>query len=397
MAIALVRENGHGGVTNGDGTLTTSVSLPILTGATAGNTVFLFFSTNDTADAQGNYTITDSKGNTWTIDAFITNAGGVTVWIASTHQNAGALTNTDHITVAAANGFDVANYWIEEFNGLLTASSPVDKKATNTGSAASGPTGTTAVTTQVNEVALAFCGVKANGALTKDAAYTAFATGSQGLTDPGGITNKVSGFPTYKILAATGTQSATYTFTSANFAACIVTYKANVQNVAPTGIPTGEAWGPSDKLTRLLQSVGAIASAEAWGLANVRRLLSPTGIASREAWGNADKIGRVLAPVGISSAETFGAGDRIAMVVAPVGIASREAFGLPNLVRALRATSIASAEAWGVPLISRASTAQGTQVFVSDVPRGSTCVTDAALRFVKVSDRLVDSVDVSEG
>lgn len=339
MAIALVRQNGAGSGQSGAGSYS-SRTLALASSATVGDTLILIFESDTAGDVKGDWTVTDTKGNTWTVDGFVLGASTGTVVVASGKISSALTAGTDTITITvAANAFSVYVYHIEEFSGILFPASsvtPVDRTATNSnnGSVTSGATGTTSATRHVDEVAIAAIAVNVNEAITKDAAYTAFATGTTGVSNAT-FGSAISGFPTYKILAALATQSATYTFGAASFAAQIVTYQAKVTAVAPTGISTGQAWGQSDRLTRMLQSVGAIASAEAWGQPGIARTLAPSGIVS--------------------------------------------------------------SEAWGVLVISGVFTPQGTQVFVADVPRGSACVTDAALRFVTVSDRIVDSADVSEG
>lgn len=230
MAGSFVRQNGAPTFNQNANSGVTSHAFAITTGATAGNTVVVTFSCAIfSGTTVTGATVTDTKGNTWTVDKFIANGIFVVTVIASTHQNVGTLANTDTITVAISGTgtpkYDVASVHIEEFAGLLTASSPADKTASNSGSGTSGATGTTATTTQAAEVAIVACGISLNAAITKDAAYTAFTTGSQ--TASNGVTGDVvAANASYKILAATGTQSATFTFSSGSYATAIVTYKA---------------------------------------------------------------------------------------------------------------------------------------------------------------------------
>jgi hypothetical protein len=373
MALGFVRENFQSTVNTGDGSRVVSSAVTLTAGMTAGDTLVLFFC-SDSADALNTFTISDTKLNTWTKDVYIA-ANGIMLLVASTRMDVGTLTTADTVTVATSGiGWDVAVVWGEELSGLATASA-VDKTATNSGAGAtSQPTGTTAATTNAQEIAVAFAAIKLNSALTKDAAYTAFTTGSKGVTAPGPPIGRIAGFPTYKILAATGTQSATYTSASAAFVAAIVTYKAAAPVLAVTGIASGEAFGSGDKVIRVARAVG---------------------ITTGEAFGSADRLARVLGLVGVQGGEAFGQIDSLTRVISPAGIATAETFGSASAVRLLAPSAIAPAEAWGNPLVFAVAPAFvgiETNVLVTDASQVSAVVSDVPVLAVVVGDTLVEYV-----
>jgi hypothetical protein len=95
-----------------------------------------------------------------------------------------------------------------------------------------------------------------------------------------------------------------------------------------------------------IQAAGQIASGEAFGVANVIRILRAAGLVSAETFGTTRTRFVVQAAGAISSTEAFGQPD-VLFVVRPTGITSSEAFGLGKLLRILRPTGLASAEAFG--------------------------------------------------
>lgn len=93
----------------------------------------------------------------------------------------------------------------------------------------------------------------------------------------------------------------------------------------------------------------AIASAEAFGTAQVNQTLSPTAIPSSEAFGTA-QLNLQIAPTAIASAEAFGTAV-LELFLLPTAIASAETFGTPQLNFALAPTAISSAEVFGAATV----------------------------------------------
>jgi hypothetical protein len=132
------------------------------------------------------------------------------------------------------------------------------------------------------------------------------------------------------------------------------------QDIAPTGIASGEAFGTAS-ITFSLSPTG-ITSSEAFGTLTLTPgevFILPTGVASSEAFGTLH-VFTPIALAGIASSEAFGTLS-LGLGIQPVGIASAgtgaAAFGTPSIVLIIRPTGIASAEAFGT--LSLAAPAPG--------------------------------------
>lgn len=187
----------------------------------AGNTLVLVAVTTS-GSAQKLTAVTDTKGNTWTVDK--TAGTGPAVSICSTKQNAGALTTGDTVTMTGTGSGVVMQIWCEEFTGQYD----FDVAASATGTTGAGNTGTTAATASTDEFAVAgICATKSGaGAVwtwTKDANYTNFTTAPP-LPNASGSGSSAAH---YRLLAATGTQLCTDTVnqTTNSWAGAIATYK----------------------------------------------------------------------------------------------------------------------------------------------------------------------------
>jgi hypothetical protein len=125
----------------------------------------------------------------------------------------------------------------------------------------------------------------------------------------------------------------------------------NSQDIAPTGIVSGEAFGAA-KLNFTIVGSG-IASGEAIGDLVIStpfpQTITGQGIASAEAFGT-PRIRLYLNPVGIVTGEAFGA-PRLAALIAPLGISSGEVFGSTNfgIEQFLTVVGIPSGETFGTP------------------------------------------------
>lgn len=192
----------------------------------AGNTL-IFVLAYQAATSQTIASITDTKGNAWTIDVERTASTGRNVHICSTRQNVGALTTGDTITVTlSAASADTVQMWLEEFTGAYD----FDVGASQTGGTGTSVAfGTTATTASTDEFAVIAAVVSKSGAAaswtwTKDANYTNFTTAPPLPTG----SQTLSTAAHYRLLSATGTQTATDTVNNSTNGqvAVIATYKA---------------------------------------------------------------------------------------------------------------------------------------------------------------------------
>lgn len=106
---------------------------------------------------------------------------------------------------------------------------------------------------------------------------------------------------------------------------------------------------PSAAAGIAVSGAGAIASAEAFGTAQLNFTLLASGIASAEAFGTLGASFQVPL-TGIPSGEAFGTA-KLNFTLAPSGIASGEAFGTPSVVKTIAASGIVTAEAFGAPTV----------------------------------------------
>ena len=212
--------------TAGDKAASTSISFQPTAAVSVGNTILLSFAMDPTAGA---VTATDTQGNAYTSDADIANGSGTdgvrTVVFSAPILN--ALTTSDTITVSfpnttakALSGFVVS--------GLLL-SSPVDRTSTGTGNSDAPNSGTTAVTTQADELLFGSIGdefKQAGGFFVAGTGFTALTSAHTGTS--GTDFSHITVLPEFQIVSATGSFAATGSFGShpAKWAAAIVTYKA---------------------------------------------------------------------------------------------------------------------------------------------------------------------------
>lgn len=193
---------------------------------TAGNTLVIVICVVD-ATALTVASITDSVGNTWTVDVERTSGAGRNIHICSTKQNVGALTtgSTVTVTMSAAIAGTTTQMWLEEFTGQYDFDVGSGQIA---GTGLSVGYGTTAATASTDEFAVIAALVTKSGGgatwtWTKDTNYLNFTT-------PPPIPNAsgtVSCAAHYRLLSATGTQTATDTVNNStnSQSAVIATYK----------------------------------------------------------------------------------------------------------------------------------------------------------------------------
>jgi hypothetical protein len=194
----------------------TSGTTPLVSGAfttstTSGN--FLVVAIGNDSGLTGTITsITDSKGNTYAKANDIATSVSLSVWYAANITG-----GSSHTITVNFNDSNTGNVSIvaQEFSGIM-ASGALDKTAAATGTSTSPSSGATATTTQANELVVASL-VTAGTATT-----TTAGAGYSNLGGPTTITDARTAQAS-KIVAATGTQTATFTLAASRTWACIVT------------------------------------------------------------------------------------------------------------------------------------------------------------------------------
>ena len=185
----------------------------------AGNTLILLA-------AAGQYNayvtgVSDSKGNTWTVDV-VNATSGRTADVCHAYLTTAILTS-DTITVTVNATTPLGSLWLEEFSGLASGNS-FDKSGTKTVSAGTSyTTSSTGVLSQADELAIgtAFIAETGIAGYAKDANFTN--TPTQQL---------YRSASQYRIVSATTaiTMSATWT-NSVNNLASLATYKGSTTNI----------------------------------------------------------------------------------------------------------------------------------------------------------------------
>jgi hypothetical protein len=208
----------------------TSITVSFGSLPTVGNAARLMFSQSGGAVAS----VSDNQGggNTWTQEISIQNSNssstrGYLFKCDKINTSAGTFT----VTIPTTAGDYLTGALIEEAGSAQ--SSAVDKTATaeTVFTAATSLTPTTAATTQANEIVYAMAGGRNNGGNPK------------GFALPGGYTQLFkqdnaaahsAGIGGYKVVAATGVQNPTITWTANDDAvAFVATYKAATGSTAP--------------------------------------------------------------------------------------------------------------------------------------------------------------------
>ena len=165
----------------------------------------------------GTSDVTDSKSNTYTRLAYITATAssqysGSGIYYCANPSSTGA----SHTVTYTDTNNTSATIMIEaiEISGQNTSGGADQTATASATSGTAGGTGTTGTTTQADEISIALCSFYNFGAPVVSATPS-------GYTDiaNAGYTDGLNGPSAYKILSATGTQSASWTFD----AACVVT------------------------------------------------------------------------------------------------------------------------------------------------------------------------------
>jgi hypothetical protein len=220
-AIAFVKNIGTNQI-KGTGT-SISVTVPAA-GVKAGNSIIVTFAMDSYT---GSVSVSDSKGNTYTLDADVGATGAadkVRTLIFSAH-NVAALESGDTITVTHPSPIDWARRAVSanEFSGLWMTSA-LDKTSTGEGTSTMPSSGSTTTTSQADELLIGAIGVEGplGDSFTVGSGYTALARdGTSGEVEFSNITINAE----YRIVSATGAYAADGTITDRDWAAAIATYK----------------------------------------------------------------------------------------------------------------------------------------------------------------------------
>lgn len=156
--------------------------------------------------------VTDNQSNTYQKAVSKLNSLDSELWYA---YNVGG-GNKPTITVNLSSAGSSAAI-AQEFSGIVSASNPLDQTASNSGSSGSPSSGTTAITSQGEELIVAAAAL--GGSLSVGTGYSNFVNKADGgAGNDCGMESKVA--------SSTGTQSATFGGSSASWASTIATFKA---------------------------------------------------------------------------------------------------------------------------------------------------------------------------
>jgi hypothetical protein len=220
--------------------------------------------------------ITDTKGGTWSVDVENDLSNGHAA-VASTKQDAGALTTADSVSITfSATPSNGSAAIIDEFTGVDNSGTRVGQTATGTGSGTTRGAGTTATTPTADEVIVsAYAGNGAESSLTEDAAFSPFTTDA--LTY--GTTAFVSG--EYRVVAATGAYSAPAVGTfSGSTTGAMATYKlAAVGSASKAGTDAGS--GSSAVVQKAAISATAQTDTES-EISSIKKAVSETNASTTE-------------------------------------------------------------------------------------------------------------------
>lgn len=211
---------------------TKSFTVTLTSALATGRTIIGAVATENAVGAPPVLTITDNRGNTYTVDKQEDDTGGTTVTVTIfSARVTSALSSGDVITMTIGAADPSRNRWaatVQAFDDIV-ASSRVDKTASNAAASSSLSSGTTATTTDPTELVYAAFGMGVR-TFTPGAGFTAsaqkattFGSGDRALNSE------------WQYVAITGPQTATATLSSSStYAGAIVTYKASSANQAPT-------------------------------------------------------------------------------------------------------------------------------------------------------------------
>ncbi len=252
-AVSYVQKVGEFGQYYGFGP--SSVVVPVVANVTSGNSIIVTlawgaFGSGETAACS------DSQGNSYTVDREEYYSGSALYTVICSSHNVTALTATDTITVSFSSGTYGVAATVHEFSGLAS-SSTVDQTASANGSSSTPASGTTAVTTQADELLIGAIGVSGppSDSFTPGSGYISLT--SIGFSDVWSATIR----PEYKIVSTTGAYQADGVLgVSHGWGAAVATYKAaaSATNITLSGtLYSDEGTTPSSGQTVRLLIDGA--------------------------------------------------------------------------------------------------------------------------------------------
>ena len=234
VLLALAASEAHAGIafvqslgTNASQSSGTSIAVTLTAAVAAGDTVIVAFAMDP---ATGTVTCADTKGNTYTADADVTNGSGTsgvrTIVFSAPVTTALVSGNTITVTHPTATARALS---VNEFSGLATTAA-FDKKAsaTNTVANMTPSSGSTATISQPVELLIGAIGVegKSSDTFTAGSGYTALSSTGSGQSGSDG-TIYITIDPEYRIVSTAQGYTANGTLgTSRLWAAAIATYKA---------------------------------------------------------------------------------------------------------------------------------------------------------------------------
>ena len=234
VLLALAASEAHAGIafvqslgTNASQSSGTSIAVTLTAAVAAGDTVIVTFAMDP---ATGTVTCADTKGNTYTADADVTNGSGTsgvrTIVFSAPVTTALVSGNTITVTHPTATARALS---VNEFSGLATTAA-FDKKAsaTNTVANMTPSSGSTATISQPVELLIGAIGVegKSSDTFTAGSGYTALSSTGSGQSGSDG-TIYITIDPEYRIVSTAQGYTANGTLgTSRLWAAAIATYKA---------------------------------------------------------------------------------------------------------------------------------------------------------------------------
>ena len=263
---------------------TASTTLAVTVGAagvTAGNSLIVAVAMNPST---ATVTVADTQGNTYNLDTDVANGSGVSgvrTLVFSAH-NITALVNTNTITVTFSAAVVTKAMSAASFSGLaLISARDVTTSASGTSTAPSaGPTATTEI---ANELVVGAIGTEgpSGDTFTAGSGYSTTNFTRAGTT--GGVADgNITIAPEYKIVSATGAQTADATITSRLWSAAVVTYRIKpavwqAYSGNCTTVATGNFGGAGDIVCN--RSSGADAFTASLGSVYKVRLFDGSGVA----------------------------------------------------------------------------------------------------------------------
>ncbi|MCX6877119.1 MAG: DUF2341 domain-containing protein [Verrucomicrobia bacterium] len=182
-----------------------------------GNTMVAVISTRGTSS--GRVTGITQTGAAWARAAQTVGTAGTTteIWFAPNVSGAGAAVTINQSSLLSA-------AVVMEYSGVLTVR-PLDKTASATGNGATAATGTTATTTQANELWIGGLGL-VNSSYSLSAIQNSFTAVASAQSTNGTPTSNAKVYALEKIEVALGTASSSATITSSQWSGAMATFRA---------------------------------------------------------------------------------------------------------------------------------------------------------------------------